>query len=88
MLVSDEPCGRAEIAGVDRNRVERRMLDRGDTGIGSVVLVAEVSLVGVAAAAELRIDPLARGSVEPFHRRVETAGVDAEHGCERPDRRC
>ena len=67
----------AKFAGNDANRVERRLLERCDAGIGKVVGSAVEALVGVGAALELRILAVARRGIENAQRPFEFVGVDA-----------
>src|SRR3990172_3138333 len=60
VAVRAQPGERAEIAGEYPDAVERRLVDRGEARIGTVVRVPLISVVGIASAPKIRILALLR----------------------------
>src|SRR5260370_27756723 len=76
----------SEVARIDRDGIERRLFDRRNARVWLVVRIAEIALIGIAAAADLGIDSMAGAFVVPRQCRGEGFRIDAERGGERADR--
>src|SRR5260370_40970826 len=78
VLVGEQARRGSEVARIDRDGIERRLFDRRNARVWLVVRIAEIALIGIAAAAELGIDSMAGAFVVPRPCRGEGFRLNAE----------